>query len=106
MVLNAGFVPHGWVHAVDHGFAVLAIAIFCSALSIRSFSIAGHRSYALPPFCSSAALNPIGARSSLLNDHQFTRLFIQQMLHPIETLDIFALICLNERVQFAICDAI
>ena len=27
-------------------------------------------------------------------------------LHPIETLDIPALICLNERVQFAICDAI
>ena len=42
-----------------------------------------------------------------INNHQFlTLLFIQQMLHPIETLDIPALICLNERVQFAICDAI
>src|SRR5437868_13331577 len=44
MVLNTGFVLDGWVHAVADGLAVLAIAIFCSSLSIRSFSIAGHRS--------------------------------------------------------------
>ena len=88
------------MHAVDHGLAVLAMAIFWSALWIRSFSIAGHRSYALPPFlqvdCAESGLRQVFG----INDHQFlTLLFIQQMLHPTETLGILALVCLDETLH-------
>jgi hypothetical protein len=53
---------NGW--QTNHGLAASSIAIFFSALSTKLFSITGHWSYALPPFFRSAAVNPVGDRSS------------------------------------------
>ena len=59
-----------------------------------------------PPVVCFAAFLQIGCAESGLrqvfgiNDHQFlTLLFIQQVLHPTETLGILALVCLDETLH-------
>src|SRR5580658_2133318 len=72
-------VTHGWPGSVieqlkiidplttrrsaNHGFAGSIVMRFCACSSSAS-ATPGHRSWALPPSLSSAAVNPVGARSS------------------------------------------
>jgi hypothetical protein len=72
-------VTHGWPGSVieqlkiidplttrrsaNHGFAGSIVMRFCACSSSAS-AMPGHRSWALPPSLSSAAVNPVGARSS------------------------------------------